>query len=469
MYSLLYNKHIKILLLALFISTFSIAQKSAIIEFGWDYPTVDFLSKKLDSIQSSPFDGICFSLQQKFTDLMDTNLYEKKYFEYEKLKSLNWGKYKNNYIILRAQGKSGPQWFDDTAWVNRLKNMKGLSMALLTGKIKGVLLDAEYYREIPLDNPWTYSEKQYPDKTFEEVRDQVRKRGTQFIKALQNHTNNFSILSIWISSLIMDDEKVMPYAKARHALLPCFIEGVLLGKVQTVQVIDGNELAYWNTKPSEFIESPVAIQNTTVRLMKTEEGKKLAKAIKISQPVFYDGLLVRHPSFNLGSDTNARWNWLEENLKNAIATSTSNMVWFYNERVDWWRGNVNDTLVNILQNCKVGFPANNKAAQSKTTLPQNFNVNSSQGYYYSTNKKTPMKSKGVAFSYTLNKKNKTLKLNYTDRKPLRISIYNNGKMIISSTPSDTSDKLVIKAIKKGVIAILAKYSDETEASAFINY
>ncbi|MBL0358902.1 MAG: hypothetical protein IPP72_19450 [Chitinophagaceae bacterium] len=46
------------------ISTSGFAQKPAIIEFGWDYPTVNILSQRLDSMQHTPFDGICFSLQK---------------------------------------------------------------------------------------------------------------------------------------------------------------------------------------------------------------------------------------------------------------------------------------------------------------------------------------------------------------------------------------------------------------------
>ncbi|MBL0358901.1 MAG: hypothetical protein IPP72_19445 [Chitinophagaceae bacterium] len=346
--------------------------------------------------------------------------------------------------------------------------MKGISKAIFTGKIKGVLLDAEYYTENPLDNPWTYTTEQYPHHSFEEVQDQVRKRGTQFIKALQQYTSNFSILSIWISSLIMDDEKVMPYQKTRHALLPHFIEGVLLGKTKGVQVIDGNELAYWNMKPSQFIESPDLIQKTTVRLMKPAKGRALAKTIQVSQPVFYDGLMVLHPRFNLGSESNLRWNWLEENIKHAVATSTSNVVWFYNERVDWWNGTINDTLVNILEHCKDGFT---KVAQAKPTalkISKYHNVNAGKGHFYSTDNKKPMQAGEPAFLYTWNNKSKQLKLTYPEKIPAGVTVFVNGVLSATIKPMAASDTVKLKTFTKGVIAVLAKYNDGKEASGFLS-
>lgn len=50
------------------------AQNVKIIEFGWDYPDVNQLEKRLDLMQHTPFDGICFSLQRNIMEAFDTLL-----------------------------------------------------------------------------------------------------------------------------------------------------------------------------------------------------------------------------------------------------------------------------------------------------------------------------------------------------------------------------------------------------------
>jgi hypothetical protein len=47
--------------------------------------------------------------------------------------------------------------------------MNALSLALQTGRIRGIIFDPEYYFEDPIRNPWTYTKIQYPDQSFEEV------------------------------------------------------------------------------------------------------------------------------------------------------------------------------------------------------------------------------------------------------------------------------------------------------------
>ncbi len=451
----------------------SFAQKPILIEFGWDYPDVDELNKRLDSIQNTPFDGICFSYKRRIMEAFDTMAYLESHFEFDKLPALKWGKYTENYSILRGYSKTGGNWFDDNAWKNITTNMNNLSRAIAIGKLKGILFDAEYYLSNPLFDPWTYSKKQYPSHSFEEVQNQVRDRGRQFITALQKHTVNFNFLSIWLTSLLVEDLKLGPLENARHVMLLPFFEGILLGKDPKVKIIDGNEYAYWNIKPSQFLDSKDYLRKNTIDLLRSPEAKKLATNIETSQPVYYDGLLARHPDYDKGVDSAARWKWLEENLKLAMATSTSNIVWFYNERVDWWRGNkVNDTLVSILENCKSGFSsakANKVAAEKKLIQPKSYNVNTGNAYYYFIDSRKPMKTGTVAFTYTCNPKDKTVKFKFADKLPLSVSIYINNTQLSTFTPKAIDETFKVSSFKNGRLAVLAKYEGYLEAFGLSNY
>ena len=442
------------------------AQNPVIIEYGWDYPDINKLSKRLDSMQNTPFDGICFSLRPLVIDAFDTVAQKEAYFEYDKLQSLKWGKYTHNYLLLFGFSKTGGNWFDDKAWQAIEHNMNGLSKAMLVGKLKGILFDAEYYYSNQLYDPWTYSEKQYPNLSFEEVQNKVRLRGGQFIRALQHYTSNFSFLSIWLISLVIEDLKYGPIEKARHALLVPFMEGVLQSKSKSVKIIDGNEYAYWNHKPSQFLASADYLKTNTINLMKGSIAKKLATGITTAQPIFYDGLLANHVDYQKGVPYLHRWKWLEENLKFAIATSTSNTVWFYNQKVDWWQGKVNDTLFNIVANSKSAFEARyKKQLLPKEKLLQNKcnNVNSGNGYYYLPDNKKPMETGTIAFNFKWNATKKLLQIQYLDRLPDSIKIYVNSSLSKKILPKATGNLILLKTFKKGKISILAQYNNNVEA------
>jgi len=446
------------------------AQKPVIIEYGWDYPDINKLSKRLDSMQHTPFDGICFSLKPLVIDAFDTVAQKESYFEYDKLASLKWGKYTNNYLLLFGFSKTGGNWFDDKAWQAIEHNMCGLSKAMLVGKLKGILFDAEYYYSNQFYDPWTYSEKQYPNLSFKEVQNKVRKRGSQFIQSLQKHTANFTFLSIWLTSLIVEDLKYGPIEKARHALLIPFMEGVLLGKKNTVKIVDGNEYAYWHYKPSQFLSSADYLKKNTIALMKTARAKKLATGVTIAQPIFYDGLIANQPDYEKGVPYLQRWKWLEENLKYSIATASSNIVWFYNQKIDWWQGKVNDTLNEIVTNSKTAFLApqkNSQLSKQKFKLPTCENVNSGNGYYYYTDIKKPMETGDIAFTYTWDTNNKKLAIQYKSRLPDVAEIYQNHTLVSTTTPSIAGNVIWLPNFVKGSISILCKYQNNMEACGLL--
>ena len=448
-------------------------QQPKIIHFGWDNPDIRRLFDSIGLMQNTPFDGICVSFQEYIMEAFDTSVQPDSYFMYDKLRCIQWGKYTDNYLFLRGISKSGGSWFDDKAWMAISKNMNSISKAIKIGKLKGILFDAECYYEDPLANPWTYSNTKYPNHSFNLVQDKVRERGIQFIKSLQKYSNDFSFLSIWLSSLVAEDLKLSPFQETRHALLIAFMEGILLGKNENVKLIDGNENAYWYSKPSHFLASADYLKKNTINLMRSAKAKKLAINIKIAQPVYYDGILARHSSLEKGITVPDKWKWLEENLKYAIATSNSNVVWFYNERINWWRDNINDTLIDILKNSKTDFINNVGEVISKTKKtiqPKVKNINTGMGYYYYIEQKKPMKTGNIAFKYSWNKKNNTLNLKYINKFPSSVSIYINNTLSVIFKPTGLESSLNLKDFVLGKrLGILAHYEDMTEASALQGY
>jgi hypothetical protein len=451
------------LLTAVFFKTFS--QKVKLIEFGWDYPDVTYLSARLDSMQNTPFDGICFSFQRKIMEAFDDSLKSDCYFEFNKLQTLKWGKYTNNFIILRGFSKTGGNWFNDKAWENISNNMVHLSRVMQMKNIKGILFDPEYYYENPLFNPWTFSADQYPGKSFQQVQNQVKQRGKQFITSLQKRSNSFTFISLWIASLIAHEKKYTPIYKTRHALLISFFEGILEGKNKNVIITDGDEYAYWNTKPSQFLEGKYLLRNTMLELLHSEKSKKEAKNIQIAQPVYYDGLMASNTPIGNDLKRNIKWKWLAENLKYAIASSDQYM-WFYSERNNWWNNTMNDTLLATFQEGK--DLATNRIARLETNSAFSFlretsfnNVNSQSGYYIDTTEIT----NEPAFNYVWNQKSKKIILDFRKRLPLSTFIYIDNNLQNQIKPSGLNVEISVPDFSKGSLIIINKYQDEMESSA----
>ena len=446
------------------------AQQPALIKFGWDYPDVDQLSSILTRYQNTPFDGICFSLQRTIMEAFDTGVQKASYFEYDKLQQLKWGKYTHNFIILRGYAKTGGSWFDDAAWEKISKNMRSLSKAMTNNKVKGILFDPEYYLENKLLNPWTYSKEQYPAHDFPAVQAKVKKRGSQFIKALQAYKQDLSFLSIWLTSLIAEEKKYTALQDTRHALLLSFIEGILEGKYSTVTVVDGNEYAYWNYKPSQFLNSREFLRRNLGDLVKSKKAKSLATAVKVAQPIFYDGLLAVAPSFEKKFSTEVKWKWLEENIRYAMATSDG-IAWFYSERVDWWRNKVNDTLRDVLQHVKNQLNSNSRL-QRKSSIEKLYpgstpSVNDGKGYFYFADVKTPMQTGKEAFSYKLNITDRRLTIDFKEQPPDSVMVYLNNRLVSTSYPRNYQQSISLPSFSKGILVILSKYKDNLEASAIL--
>jgi hypothetical protein len=464
--------------LILLCSLFSIlqssrAQKNYLIEFGWDYPDVSELAAQLPFWQQTPFDGICFSLQRTIMEAFDTTLHNDRYFELDRMRQLPWGRYTYNFVILRGFGVRGGCWFSDERWRVFTANMDRLSQSMNNRNVRGVLLDPEYYYEDQLYNPWTYSRQQYPNHTFEQVKQQVRQRGTQFMRSLQRYKPDVQVLSIWFASLIAQEKKYTPLDKTRHALLVPFLEGMLLGKGPLAKVIEGNEYAYWNTYPSEFYESKVLLRKAMSELFETEQGKKLINTVEISQPTFYDGLLAKAPSFERGVNHPGRWKWMEEATKHAIASS-DNITWVYTERVNWWKKNVNDTFFAINAGNKAALASFGNPSRTDYQFPGSRlltnNVNSGLGYLYSNNQKTPLQTGGVAFTYNWNKATRQLSVQFNDSLPATLKIYGNNEILATITPPTAAvTRITLDKFTSGQLVILAQYAYKTEAVAIHRY
>lgn len=445
----MYRKSILIaFLLILGLGNFSYAQSKKLLEFGWDYPDVDFLYENLDKVQNRPFEGIIFSFNRNIYEIFDTADYSAKTFNQSRLDQLKWGRFTDNFIFTRGYTKTGAQWFNDKAWDKILKNTEALSKAINQKNIKGIIFDAEYYLEDPALDPFKYKPEYYKGKSFTEVYNMVQKRGAQFIQALEKHKPDVKVLSLWMYTLYFDNlnKSIINKSEFRWPLMLPFIEGMMNGKGKGSTIIDGNENAYTYLLNHQYYEVGDGIRDAALRLSGIS---KRSNKYTVASSIFYD--------YNFGLNNYPTKDWTKEEqinrfkmtLKESLS-GTDEYVWLYSERIDWWRKNENEKM-QIIESVK-----NNLYKPENLSYLNLFVPGEPKDY----TKKYPYKA-------VYNARNKRLTLNIDTKSIKNIHIYKNNTVLYKKT-ENLKNNLVIDLKKvydnKGFLNVVVIFTDGGSAS-----
>lgn len=173
------------------------------------------------------------------------------------------------------------------------------------------------------------------------------------------------------------------------------------------------------------------------------------------------------PDFERGFNNINKWKWVEANTKFALASSHE-FVWFYSQRIDWWKNKINDTLVQILKNSKLDFNSpsifkNNHASSFKQLVFTRNKLNTGKGYFYSTDLKAPWKTEQVAFSFKWDSIYKNLHIFFAHKVPESITVFTNNISYKIKYNYESIVRISLKEFKKGKITILAKYKNNIQA------
>ena len=428
-----------------------------LIEFGWDNPKVSSLKSNLAPREKTPFDGVFFSFDFDIYAAFDTTQYADSKFQYDDLSEINWGKFTDNFLLVRGAGHTGARWLDDKSWENISQNIRKVSKALSISKAKGIGFDAEYYFKDSTLNPWRYRPSWYNNLSYEQVGDYVRKRGKQFMEALQSSKPDVKVFCFWLLGLVSVQNQTTSIEKTGMALYPFFIEGMLEGKNNLSEIIDGNESSYTYQSFVPFITVGENIRKHQSKLISKSLQKKY-NDISIAQAVYFDILYAKIPKFEKGFNKQTKEQWLRDNLYYAFKT-TDKYVWFYNERIDWWKNKVDSGLADIINEVKdkIGAELNNNSPRIKGySMARNFK------------NKEPDNYRAIAYTYQKDKNQLEIQLLKNDIKQLLI--YNNSHLIYNndSPPSNLTISLRNKYFYKGNLIIMAKDSKGKSSVSFVN-
>ena len=314
--------------------------KKKIIEYGWDVPYPDFVRDNIGEMEKRPFEGIIFRTKG-FDHIFDTRPWKKEKLQpqLDTLAQINWKKFTDNFLTLYAASKWNMDWFNDEHWNVIIRNMKLFSLAVRSGNCVGVCFDPEPYGT----DPWVYPGS-YQDKSFDQVCDQVRLRGRQFIIALQEHKPELRVLSFFQLGLfghIVDepDQKLRQekLLKKWMPLLPAFCIGMLEGAAPGTILIDGNESAYYYESHHNFYHAYHLIRQRAQALIPEKLRKKYNSQVQVDMALYIDQALgkrtVQTTSQFMTADQQLKF--FEHNVYYALTTSDE-YVWCYSERMNWW-------------------------------------------------------------------------------------------------------------------------------------
>jgi hypothetical protein len=336
-----------------------------LLEWGFDSPTPDYLRDNIAAMQAQPFDGIVFRLRKEAHSIFQTTPLTEEELELDILSELQWGQYTHNFLKLWSTDPSRTfSWFDDEQWDIISSNLKLYAEVVEASRAKGIAFDVEPYETFG-NSPWRFMTKEgqslYPGKTLTEVEGEIRKRGAQFMNALQSEKEDITLLCAVLLGAYRTSISYYPNnpqlgkGKSFYALLPAFVNGMLDVIGPNVTLVDGrfsyNKLdgTYYFDTTSKFTEFARPYVRDADIYLSPENRSKYAAQVQLGHAVFPDyvfGLLVntqlkdKVPSYYTSMTEDYKSKWLEHNTYYALKT-TDQYVYFYNEQMSWWGAEAN--------------------------------------------------------------------------------------------------------------------------------
>jgi len=339
------------LLVALPLAAHAKTSPKKLIQYGWDIKLPAYIAEHIREMEKKPFDGI---MTRTDANSFSHVFYNKKLNDaeteayLEAMKSIKWEKFTDNFFMMYS--RSNMDWFSDEDWAPDgwvLRNVRLCAKAAKVGGCVGVCFDAEWFWG---RSPWTYKEQpRANEKSFMEFEKIVRKRGAQFMEALQEEYPDLVLHTFFLVS----DPRMFKKARKEpdpvkrskliepegYALWPAFINGMLDAVKGKTIITDGDEWSYYiNTE--EAFKRQTEMMHKGVRLMfDPKVWPKYQKHVQAAHAIYVDYIcnLLPHRLHTSNLSYEGRARHAEFNTYYALKTS-DRYVWMYSEYMDWWEG-----------------------------------------------------------------------------------------------------------------------------------
>jgi hypothetical protein len=327
-----------------------------ILEWGWETPLPSYINEHVIEMEQIPFDGLVLDLKRNDKA---GSLYQQDYnrfawavwgsktinpenysIDIKALKKTNFKNFTDNFLRFNVT-PGDIDWYDND-FQAVISNAALASEIAKSAGLKGILFDPEQY----ISKPFHYVTQKYNEQySFKQYQQQVRKRGREFIQAINQIYPDITIILTY--GYILGDAK---FVKG-YELYPSFLDGMLEAANPKTLIFDGWETSYGYKKEEQFKDAYKHIYKQLINISSAKD-----KFIQHYRASF--GLWVDYGS-------NDKYLWHEDDLSKNYFTPdnfesslhsalkyTDRYVWIYSERVNWWNGTMPQPYIEALKKAK---------------------------------------------------------------------------------------------------------------------
>lgn len=306
-----------------------------LIEYGWNYPNVDFLLNNMNSLGKRPFQGVVFKpyWPEYHPGYLENIFYpydvSESYMQLDKLATIKWAStLTDNFMKFWVAGRAYADWFNDEQWKIVGINVRRISKAVAYANAKGIFWDTEHYGS----NIWKYDTTLYPNHTLAQVQAKVRQRGFEFMQALSSYKTDITVIAtgLWMFPAWDARGNIDSIQNSNYCLLKSFADGMLEAATDQQKIVDGNEISYYwpNTINWHYSQGAYDLVSNGFNFVDPALMSKNDTFKQVGQSVYYTNYKP------ISSITKQRK--LEHNVYNSLLSSDE-YVWFYSaENASWW-------------------------------------------------------------------------------------------------------------------------------------
>jgi hypothetical protein len=316
-----------------------------LIEYGWDSPRPDFVRTHIREMERRPFDGVIMRLDEGGGDIFHPQAWDagRLAAQLPVLRDIQWQSFDSNFLAMYAT--SSMDWYDDADWGAVAAHAAFMGRAARACRCTGLMFDPEPYGP----SPWTYAEQAHAaERTFDEYRAVVRRRGREFMRALQQEYPGLELLTLHGYSYFPRGGDSAGVGKLETVLmnhpwglLPAFFDGLLEAADPGTRIIDGTERSYFFERPVDFLRGAATVKRGALPYVAPELRGKYGRQVQAAQAVYLDWIFGRYvgswPSVVHGLRDDQRAPLAEHHAYHALG-SVDRYVWVYSEKMNWWTG-----------------------------------------------------------------------------------------------------------------------------------
>ena len=316
--------------------------RKKLIDASWSNPTVEYLVANLERMEKeAPVDGIIIKMEftvpinGKNVKIFSHNTMNSLKWEYSwftdqinKLKSLKFKKFTDNFLHTSMRPAKNMDWFNDEYWAAIANNYGIIARIARETGLTGFIFDPEEYA----GKVWGV----YQGRDRAKAITIARKRGQQVGNAIFKEKPDVKILSLFFFSF-----GTYLYGDAEASILThSFFNGIMDVMPPEARILEGHEyFGYYAKNKDCFAQLRYDVDNVFLCRVSANNYQKYRNQVQLAAPFYLDSVTnnknVCYKRLLPEIESMPRLDYIRQNLWNAMEASNE-YVWCYSEEYAWW-------------------------------------------------------------------------------------------------------------------------------------